>query len=243
MRRALVNGDRYTTEKLQELEMELNQASTKVLELERDLFVEIRDSLHVYINYLLQIADEVADTDVISALSYAAIKNQWVCPVIDESTVFEITDGRHPVVENHLPTGEFVPNDSLLSADDDGIPAFNLITGPNMAGKSTYMRQVALIVIMAQIGSFIPAKEARIGVVDRVFTRVGASDDLASGQSTFMLEMTEVASILENATKNSLIVYDEVGRGTSTFDGMSIARAVAEYSAGKKIGAKTLFAR
>ncbi len=241
MRRALVNGDRYTTEKLQELEMELNQASTKVLELERDLFVEIRDSLHAYINYLLQIADEVADTDVISALSFAAIKNQWVCPVIDESTVFEITEGRHPVVENHLPTGEFVPNDSLLSADDDGIPAFNLITGPNMAGKSTYLRQNALIALLAQTGSYVPAKKARIGITDRIFCRVGASDNLAKGESTFLVEMMETANILRAATTRSLVIMDEVGRGTSTEDGLAIARAVSEYLI-DSIKCRTLFA-
>ena len=241
MRRALVNGDRYTTEKLQELEMELNQASTKVLELERDLFVEIRDSLHAYINYLLQIADEVADTDVISALSYAAIKNQWICPVIDESTVFEITDGRHPVVENHLPTGEFVPNDSLLSADDDGVPAFNLITGPNMAGKSTYLRQNALIALLAQTGSYVPAKKARIGITDRIFCRVGASDNLAKGESTFLVEMMETANILRAATTRSLVIMDEVGRGTSTEDGLAIARAVSEYLI-DSIKCRTLFA-
>jgi DNA mismatch repair protein MutS len=241
MRRALVNGDRYTTEKLQELEMELNQASTKVLELERDLFVEIRDSLHVYINYLLQIADEVADTDVISALSFAAIKNQWVCPVIDESTFFEITEGRHPVVENHLPTGEFVPNDSLLSADDDGIPAFNLITGPNMAGKSTYLRQNALIALLAQTGSYVPAKKARIGITDRIFCRVGASDNLAKGESTFLVEMMETANILRAATTRSLVIMDEVGRGTSTEDGLAIARAVSEYLI-DSIKCRTLFA-
>lgn len=242
MRRALVNGDRYTTEKLQSLEMELTQASTKILELERDLFVEIRSSLHAYINYLLQIADEIANTDVVSALAYAAIQNNWVCPQIDDSTLFEIEDGRHPVVENHIPTGEFIPNNSLISAEsDDGIPSFNLITGPNMAGKSTYLRQNALIALLAQTGSYVPAKKARIGVIDRIFCRVGASDNLAKGESTFLVEMMETANILRAATVRSLVIMDEVGRGTSTEDGLAIARAVSEYLI-DKIKCKTFFA-
>ena len=242
MRRALVNGDRYTTEKLQGLEMELNQASTKILELERDLFVEIRSSLHAYINYLLQLADEVAETDVITNLAFSAIKNDWVCPEIDDSTVFEVIEGRHPVVENHIPTGEFVPNDSLISAEiDGGIPSFNLITGPNMAGKSTYLRQNALIALLAQTGSYVPAKKARIGVIDRIFCRVGASDNLAKGESTFLVEMMETANILRTATSRSLVIMDEVGRGTSTEDGLSIARAVSEYLI-ETIRCKTLFA-
>ena len=173
------------------------------------------------------------------SLADVAVKNNYVCPEVDYSDVIEIKDGRHPVVEMFVKDSYFVPNDTSL---DTGLNRLMLITGPNMAGKSTYMRQVALIVLMAQIGSFVPAREARIGVVDKIFTRIGASDDLASGQSTFMLEMNEVAYILKNATKKSLIIYDEIGRGTSTFDGMSIAKAVAEYSAGKKLGAKTLFA-
>ena len=241
MRRALVNGDRYTTEKLQQLEGDLNESYTKILELERDLFVEIRKSLQAYIPYLLQIADEIANTDVAASLAQAAIVHNWVKPEIEESTIFEIKDGRHPVVEMNLPTGEFVPNDSLLSADDEGLPSFALITGPNMAGKSTYLRQNALIALLAQTGSFVPASKARIGIVDRIFCRVGASDNLAKGESTFLVEMIETANILHAATKRSLVIMDEVGRGTSTEDGLAIARAVSECLL-DTIKCKTFFA-
>ena len=244
MRRALVNGDRYTTERLQQLEGELNESSTKILELERDLFVEIRSSLLKYIPYLLQVAGEIANTDAAASFSQAAIEHNWARPKIEESTHFEIKEGRHPVVENHLPRGEFVPNDALLSADEDageGAPAFALITGPNMAGKSTYLRQNALIALLAQTGSFVPAKSARLGIVDRIFCRVGASDNLAKGESTFLVEMTETANILHAATKRSLVIMDEVGRGTSTEDGLAIARAVSEYLL-DTIGCKTFFA-
>jgi len=242
MRRALVNGDRYTTEKLQSLEHELTEASTKILELERDLFVEIRTNLHQYINYLLQLADEIAYTDVTASLAFAAIKNNWNRPVIEDSTVFEIENGRHPVVENHLPTGEFVPNDTFISAGaDKAIPSFDLITGPNMAGKSTYLRQNALIALLAQTGSFVPASKARLGIIDRIFCRVGASDNLAKGESTFLVEMIETANILRAATNRSLVIMDEVGRGTSTEDGLAIARAVSEYLI-ESIKCKTLFA-
>ena len=241
MRRALVNGDRYTTERLQQLEAELNESSTKILELERDLFVEIRSSLTKYIPYLLQVADEIANTDAAASFAQAAIEHNWARPEIEESTHFEIKDGRHPVVENHLPTGEFVPNDALLSAEDESIPSFALITGPNMAGKSTYLRQNALIALLAQTGSFVPASRARLGIVDRIFCRVGASDNLAKGESTFLVEMTETANILHAATKKSLVIMDEVGRGTSTEDGLAIARAVSEYLL-DTIGCKTFFA-
>jgi len=241
MRRALVNGDRYTTERLQQLEAELNESSTKILELERDLFVEIRSSLAKYIPYLLQVADEIANTDAAGSFAQAAIEHNWVRPEIEESTHFEIKDGRHPVVENHLPTGEFVPNDALLSAGDENIPSFALITGPNMAGKSTYLRQNALIALLAQTGSYVPAARARLGIVDRIFCRVGASDNLAKGESTFLVEMTETANILHAATKRSLVIMDEVGRGTSTEDGLAIARAVSEYLL-DTIGCKTFFA-
>ena len=241
MRRALVNGDRYTTERLQQLEAELNESSTKILELERDLFVEIRSSLARYIPYLLQVADEIANTDAAASFAQAAIEHNWARPEIEESTHFEIKDGRHPVVENHLPTGEFVPNDALLSAGDESIPSFALITGPNMAGKSTYLRQNALIALLAQTGSFVPASRARLGIVDRIFCRVGASDNLAKGESTFLVEMTETANILHAATKKSLVIMDEVGRGTSTEDGLAIARAVSEYLL-DTIGCKTFFA-
>ena len=229
MRRVLVNGDRYTTERLQSLEMELNESSTKILELERDLFIEVRTSIQQYISYLLQIADEISNTDVISCFAYAAIKHNWVCPTLENSTIFEIKNGRHPVVENHLPTGEFVPNDSYVCSDDENLPSFNLITGPNMAGKSTYLRQNALIALLAQTGSYVPASYARIGIVDRIFCRVGASDNLAKGESTFLIEMIETANILHSATQKSLVIMDEVGRGTSTEDGLAIARAVSEY--------------
>ncbi len=241
MRRALVNGDRYTTERLQQLEAELNESSTKILELERDLFVEIRSSLAKYIPYLLQVADEIANTDAAASFAQAAIEHNWVRPEIEESTYFEIKDGRHPVVENHLPTGEFVPNDALLSSGDESVPSFALITGPNMAGKSTYLRQNALIALLAQTGSFVPASKARLGIVDRIFCRVGASDNLAKGESTFLVEMTETANILHAATKRSLVIMDEVGRGTSTEDGLAIARAVSEYLL-DTIGCKTFFA-
>ena len=241
MRRALVNGDRYTTERLQQLEQELNESSTKILELERDLFVEIRLSLAKYIPYLLQVADEIANTDTACSFAQAAIEHNWTRPEIEDSAHFEIKDGRHPVVENHLPTGEFVPNDALLSAGDEALPSFALITGPNMAGKSTYLRQNALIALLAQTGSYVPASRARLGIVDRIFCRVGASDNLAKGESTFLVEMTETANILHAATSRSLVIMDEVGRGTSTEDGLAIARAVSEYLL-DTIGCKTFFA-
>ena len=241
MRRALVNGDRYTTERLQQLEQELNESSTKILELERDLFVEVRSSLAKYIPYLLQVADEIANTDSAASFAQAAIEHNWIRPEFDDSSCFEIKDGRHPVVENHLPTGEFVPNDALLCSGDEALPSFALITGPNMAGKSTYLRQNALISLLAQTGSYVPASSAKLGIVDRIFCRVGASDNLAKGESTFLVEMTETANILHAATKRSLVIMDEVGRGTSTEDGLAIARAVSEYLL-DTIGCKTFFA-
>ena len=241
MRRALVNGDRYTTNRLQELEQQLNESSTKILELERDLFIEVRRTLAQYIEYLLRIADEIANTDVTASFAQAAIAHKWIRPEMDESCMFEIKAGRHPVVENHLPSGEFVPNDSLISSDDDEVPSFDLITGPNMAGKSTYLRQNALIALLAQTGSYIPADKAHLGIVDRIFCRVGASDNLAKGESTFRVEMTETANILHAATKRSLVIMDEVGRGTSTEDGLAIARAVSEYLL-DTIKCKTFFA-
>lgn len=241
MRRALVNGDRYTTEKLQDLEMELNESSTKILELERDLFVEVRTELHEYLQYLFQIAEEIAETDVISTLAFAALKNNWIRPEISTDNIFEIFEGRHPVVENHMPTGEFIPNDIKISSENEGVPSFALITGPNMAGKSTYLRQNALIALLAQIGSYIPATSAKLGIIDRIFCRVGASDNLAKGESTFLVEMSETANILRAATTKSLVIMDEVGRGTSTEDGLAIARAVSEYLL-DRIKCKTLFA-
>ncbi|MCR5436525.1 MAG: DNA mismatch repair protein MutS [Treponema sp.] len=242
MRRALVNQDRYTTEKLQSLEHELSESSTKILELERDLYLEIRNSLHEHINYLLQVADEIANTDITSNLAFTAIENNWNRPVINESTVFDVTGGRHPVVEKNMPSGEFIPNDTFISADDKTeVPSFDLITGPNMAGKSTYLRQNALIALLAQTGSFVPVQKARIGIIDRIFCRVGASDNLAKGESTFLVEMMETANILRSATSKSLVIMDEVGRGTSTEDGLAIARSVSEYLL-DTIKCKTLFA-
>lgn len=239
MRRALVNGDRYTTEKLQELEHELTESDTKVLELERDLFIKIRNSLHEYVPYLMQLAGEIAYTDASSSFAHAAVLHAWTKPEITDGCAFEVEQGRHPVVEAHMGAGEFVPND--LAIGDDGLPSFALITGPNMAGKSTFLRQNALIALLAQTGSFVPAKKAKLGIVDRIFCRVGATDNLARGESTFLVEMTETANILRSTTKKSLVIMDEVGRGTSTEDGLSIAQAVSEYLL-DSIGCKTLFA-
>lgn len=241
MRRALVNGDRYTTSRLQELEHELNEAGTKILELERDLFVEIRSKLHDYVSYLMQTASEIAYTDAASSFAKAAVLNNWVRPEVVNSGVFNVKKGRHPVVEKHLPSGEFVPNDLNISADSSDGKTFCLITGPNMAGKSTFLRQNALISLLAQTGSFVPAEYAEIGVVDRIFCRVGASDNLARGESTFLVEMTETANILRSATEKSLVIMDEVGRGTSTEDGLSIAWAVSEFLL-NNIKCRTLFA-
>ena len=237
-KQTLVGGERYITEELKQMEATVLGASDKVNALEYELFNQIRVKVSEAGVRLQKAAFQLSKLDVYLSLANVAVRQQYVCPEIDLSDKVEIRDGRHPVVEQFVKDSYFVPNDTNL---DTGHNRLMLITGPNMAGKSTYMRQVALIVILAQIGSFVPASYARIGIVDKVFTRVGASDDLASGQSTFMLEMNEVAYILKNATARSLIIYDEVGRGTSTFDGMSIARSILEYT-NKKIGAKTLFA-
>lgn len=236
LKRALVNCDRYTTPKLDELERELLSAQEQIIELEKNLFIDFRLALISHIKYLRGIANEVAELDFTTSLAYAAIKNNWVCPEIDDSGILEIENGRHPVVEYHMESGNFVPNNSCLKDK-----CFALVTGPNMAGKSTYLRQNALIVLLAQIGSFVPASKARIGIVDRIFCRVGASDNLARGESTFLVEMSETALILRSATKKSLIIMDEVGRGTSTEDGLSIAWAVSEYLL-NVISAKTFFA-
>ncbi|MBR3788440.1 MAG: DNA mismatch repair protein MutS, partial [Clostridia bacterium] len=212
----------------------------RIVRIEFELFSQIRSKIANELERVRVTGKAVARLDVLCSLAYTAVTNNYVRPTVDTSDDVIIKDGRHPVVELMLGGAPFVPNDTHL---DCGDYRSAIITGPNMAGKSTYMRQVALIVLMAQIGSFVPASSAKIGIVDKIFTRVGASDDLSQGQSTFMLEMTEVADILKNATAKSLIVFDEIGRGTSTFDGMSIARAVLEYTADKKkIGAKTLFA-
>ncbi len=237
-KQTLTNGERYITEELKQMEAQVLGSSEKLSALEYKLFCDIREKVAANVHRIQKSAFLLAKLDVYASLAEVASRNSYVRPEVSYGDVISIKDGRHPVVEQYAKDAYFVPNDTKLDA---GLNKFMLITGPNMAGKSTYMRQVALITVMAQIGSFVPAREARICVVDKIFTRVGASDDLAMGQSTFMLEMSEVAYILHNATKNSLIIYDEIGRGTSTFDGMAIARAVAEYTL-KKIGAKTLFA-
>ena len=238
-KQTLTNCERYITQELKEMENTIFGAEEKIVNLEFEIFSRIREFVSENSERIRKSAALIAELDVYRSLADVASKNGYVCPEVDLSSDILIKDGRHPVVEKFVSDSYFVPNDTKLNTESDRVM---IITGPNMAGKSTYMRQVAIITIMAQIGSFVPAREAKIGVVDKIFTRVGASDDLASGQSTFMLEMVEVATILKNATKRSLIIYDEVGRGTSTFDGMSIARAVVEYTHSKKIGAKTLFA-
>ncbi|MBR5144488.1 MAG: DNA mismatch repair protein MutS, partial [Clostridia bacterium] len=232
-KQTLTNCERYITQELKEMENTIFSADEKLVTLEYQIFDSLRAFIADNRERIRKAASLVAEIDVYRSLAEVASKNNYICPEVDLSTDIIIKDGRHPVVEKFVKDSYFVPNDTTL---DTSMNKVMIITGPNMAGKSTYMRQVAIITLMAQIGSFVPAREARIGVVDKLFTRVGASDDLASGQSTFMLEMTEVASILKNATSRSLIIYDEVGRGTSTYDGMSIARAVVEYTYSKKIG-------
>ena len=238
-KQTLSNCERYITQELKDMEATILGATDKICTLEYEIFQQIRSTVAENSERIQETAAYLSLVDVYLSLATVATKNKYVCPEVDLTDIITIKEGRHPVVEQFVKDSYFVPNDVFLDTNRNRLM---LITGPNMAGKSTYMRQVALITIMAQIGSFVPAEDARIGIVDKVFTRVGASDDLASGQSTFMLEMNEVAYILKNATKRSLIIYDEVGRGTSTFDGMSIARAIVEYTSGKKIGAKTLFA-
>ncbi len=239
-KQTLANAERYTTPRLKELEDTILNAEDKLATLEYDLFCKIRDTIGGEIERIQRTAKAVARLDVFASLSLVAERYRYVRPEINEKGLIHIKDGRHPVVEQVMGNDMFVTNDTYL---DNGSHLIAVITGPNMAGKSTYMRQTALIVLMAQLGSFVPAKSAKIGLVDRIFTRVGASDDLASGQSTFMVEMNEVANILRNATKNSLLILDEIGRGTSTFDGLSIAWAVIEHISNRKLlGAKTLFA-
>ena len=239
-KQTLANAERYTTPELKKMEEDILGAEDKLFSLEYDLFTEIRDKIAAEVLRIQQTAKAVEKADAYSSMAVVAERNRYVRPVINENGVINIKNGRHPVVEQMIPNDMFVENDTYLDNESHRI---SIITGPNMAGKSTYMRQTALIVLMAQVGSFVPAEFAEIGIVDRIFTRLGGSDDLASGQSTFMVEMTEVANILRNATRNSLLILDEIGRGTSTYDGLSIAWAVVEHIAdAKKLGAKTLFA-
>jgi DNA mismatch repair protein MutS len=232
-----VNGERYITPDLKEYEARVLGADEKAVDLEYRLFTEVREKVADEARIVGKVARAVAELDVLASLAEVAAANGFIRPVVDDSEDIIIRNGRHPVVEQFLTDDRFVPNDTLLNCETDQLL---IITGPNMAGKSTYLRQVALICLLAQIGSFVPADESKIGVVDRIFTRVGAHDELASGQSTFMVEMNETANILNNATRRSLIVLDEIGRGTSTYDGLSIAWAVAEQII--SVGAKTLFA-
>lgn len=239
-KQTLTNAERYTTQELKELEDTILGAEDKLFSLEYDLFAEVRDKIAQEVKRIQQTAKAIAKIDVFSALALVAEQNNYTRPVINTDGIINIKNGRHPVVERMISNDMFVANDTYLDNDNNRV---SIITGPNMAGKSTYMRQTALIVLMAQIGSFVPADSASISIVDRIFTRVGASDDLASGQSTFMVEMTEVANILRNATRQSLLILDEIGRGTSTYDGLSIAWAVVEHISNKQLlGAKTLFA-
>ena len=239
-KQTLTNAERYITQELKDLEDLILGAEDKLYALEFELFSSIRDQVGAEVVRIQRTAKAVAALDVFASLALVAQRNNFVRPKINETGLIDIRNGRHPVVEQMIENDMFIPNDTYL---DNHKKRISIITGPNMAGKSTYMRQTALIVLMAQIGSFVPAEKANIGIVDRIFTRVGASDDLASGQSTFMVEMTEVANILRNATSKSLLILDEIGRGTSTFDGLAIAWAVIEHISNTRLcGAKTLFA-
>ena len=239
-KQTLVNGERFITQELKDLEHEILTASERVVALEYELFSTLRQRIADSAARIQKTAAAVAECDALCSFAAVAVHNNFCRPEVDESGVIEIREGRHPVVEKVLKDALFVPNDTFMGEKEERVA---IITGPNMAGKSTYMRQVALIVLMAQMGSFVPARSAHIGVVDRVFTRIGASDDLAAGQSTFMVEMSEVAQLLKNASRRSLLILDEIGRGTSTYDGMAIARAVLEHCADpRRLGAKTLFA-
>ena len=235
-KQTLTNAERYITPELKEIEDTILGADEKVVALEYDLFSNIRNQIAQKVERIQNTAYYLSVIDVLQSLGNVADKNNYIKPIVNNSSVIDIKEGRHPVVEK-VSKESFIPNNTYLDEKE----SLAIITGPNMAGKSTYMRQTALLVLMAQMGSFVPAESAEIGITDRIFTRVGASDDLATGQSTFMVEMVEVANILNNATKNSLLILDEIGRGTSTFDGLSIAWAVLEYIA-NKIGARTLFA-
>jgi len=237
-KQTLTNGERYITEELKQIENEILGANDKILALESEIFAEVREFISARLVEVQRTADAIAYVDVLQSFATVSRENDYVKPDISLENVIEIHDGRHPVIEKIRNDTLFTPNNTILDTDKNRMC---IITGPNMAGKSTYMRQVALITLMAQIGCFVPARSARIGLVDSIYTRVGASDDLAAGQSTFMVEMTEVAEILRGATNKSLVILDEIGRGTSTFDGISIAKSVAEYI-NNKIGCKTLFA-
>ena len=239
-KQTLTNGERYVTEELKKLENEILGAEERSINLEYNAFWQVREKVEAQIQRIQKTAGIIAILDTLNSFATVAEDMNYVMPIVDNSGIIDIKDGRHPVIEKMLPSGSFVENDTYLDKDENRL---SIITGPNMAGKSTYMRQVALISLMAQCGSFVPASYAHLGIVDKIFTRVGASDDLSMGQSTFMVEMMEVAAILNDATPNSLVVLDEIGRGTSTYDGLSIAWAVAEYISDKeKCGAKTLFA-
>ncbi|MFW6175175.1 MAG: DNA mismatch repair protein MutS, partial [Chloroflexota bacterium] len=239
-RQTLVGGERFITPSLKEYEAKILNARDRISELERSAFRRVCGELNAYSEQIMAAARTVANIDALSALAEAAAREGWVRPELDDGDAIEITSGRHPVVERALGAGRFVPNDTRMSSSGEQLV---IITGPNMAGKSTYIRQVAVLTLMAQAGSFVPADQARFGVVDRIFTRTGLADDIAGGQSTFMVEMVETASILRQATPRSLIVLDEIGRGTSTYDGMSIARAVAEHIHNSpRLGCKALFA-
>ena len=239
-KQTLTTGERYITEELKNLENQILGAEERVIQIEYNVFVEVREKIERQLQRIQKTANVISILDVLCSFANVAEDQGYVKPEVDNSGIIDIKDGRHPVIEKILPSGSFVQNDTYLDKEENRL---SIITGPNMAGKSTYMRQVALITLMAQCGSFVPASSAHIGVVDKIFTRVGASDDLSMGQSTFMVEMMEVATILKEATANSLVILDEIGRGTSTYDGLSIAWAVAEYiSDSEKCGAKTLFA-
>ncbi len=238
-KQTLTTGERYITDELKKIEGEILGANDRILALEQAIFAEVRDFIATKLEEIHITARAVSETDAICSFAQTSVENNYIKPEITLDSVIDIKDGRHPVVEKVLGDRPFTPNDVLLDCKSNRLI---IITGPNMSGKSTFMRQTALIVLMAQIGCFVPARYAKIGVVDKIFTRVGASDDLSSGQSTFMVEMNEVADILKNATRKSLVILDEIGRGTSTFDGISIAKSVAEYISGKNIGCKTLFA-
>lgn len=238
-KQTLANAERYITEELKKVEGEILGARDRILALEQAVFGEVRDYIATRLEAVQEAAAAVSEADALCSFAGVSIENSYVKPEMTLDSVIDIKDGRHPVIEKVLTDRPFTPNDTYLDLNTNRLI---IITGPNMSGKSTFMRQTAIIVLMAQIGCFVPARYAKIGVVDKIFTRVGASDDLTSGQSTFMVEMNEVADILKNATKKSLVILDEIGRGTSTFDGISIAKAVAEYISGKNIGCKTLFA-